>query len=328
MNKVTCFMTIRATILLVSVSILFHVGVAQAELPGGDSLKYHNLTQYGDAAVTLAAYTMQYGASRQVYATARYDAADIPLLSEGRRRLKQLLRWAYYGSAIQENLKRNLVLVKGGCFQMGDNFGDGFRSERPVHEVCVDSFYMGKYEVTQQEWYAVMGWNPSYFKRCNDCPVDSVTWNDTQAFIRRLNDLTGMKYRLPTEAEWEYAARSGGRRERWAGTSSIEELGVYAWYDNNSSARTHPVGEKRANRLGFYDMSGNVSEWVQDWYANVYYSKSPRDNPSGASSGVEKVLRGGSFSMAKFARTANRGFHTRVFGFRSFGLRLSLSAQE
>ncbi|MFQ5328463.1 MAG: formylglycine-generating enzyme family protein [Thermodesulfobacteriota bacterium] len=220
------------------------------------------------------------------------------------------------------------MLVKGGCFKMGDSFGDGFRSEKPVHDVCVDSFYIERYEVTQHEWYVVMDETPSFFNRCSDCPVESVIWKETQEFVRRLNNLTGMKYRLPTEAEWEYAARSGGRRERWAGTSSKEELGVYAWYEDNASKKTHPVGEKRANGIGLYDMSGNVNEWVQDWYAKDYYSNTPRDNPRGPSSGEDKVLRGGSFGIAKLARTANRNFFFAEHSLKYFGLRLALSAQE
>ena len=189
------------------------------------------------------------------------------------------------------------VFVKGGCFQMGDTFGDGNSDEKPVHEACVDDFYLGKYEVTQGQWQGVMGSNPSYFKECGvNCPVEQVSWNDVQEFISRLNQRSGRRFRLPTEAEWEYAARSGGKAEKWSGTSSEGELGQYAWYSGNSDKRTHPVGEKRPNGLGLYDMAGNVWEWCADWYGgNNYYQGSPRNNPEGPGSGSTRVIRGGSW---------------------------------
>jgi formylglycine-generating enzyme required for sulfatase activity len=189
------------------------------------------------------------------------------------------------------------IFVKGGCYEMGDTFGDGYDNEKPVHEVCVDDFYIGKYEVTQAQWKAIMGNNPSYFKDCGDnCPVEQVSWNEIQEFINKLNQGAGTnKYRLPTEAEWEYAARSGGKKEKYAGTSNESELGEYAWYDKNSGSKTHPVGQKKPNGLGIYDMSGNVWEWVQDWYDENYYRSSPKDNPKGAYSGQYRVLRGGSW---------------------------------
>ena len=189
------------------------------------------------------------------------------------------------------------VFVKGGCFQMGDTFGDGSSNEKPVHEVCVDDFYIGKYEVTQGQWKAIMGNNPSRFSDCGDnCPVESASWNDIQDFINKLNQKTGKNYRLPTEAEWEYSARSGGKNEKYAGTSNESELGDYAWYISNSGGKTHPVGTKQPNGLGIYDMSGNVWEWVSDWYDADYYKNSPKDNTKGPSSGSARVLRGGSWS--------------------------------
>ncbi|MCX5809826.1 MAG: formylglycine-generating enzyme family protein [Proteobacteria bacterium] len=186
-----------------------------------------------------------------------------------------------------------LVFVKGGCYDMGDTFGDSVGSEKLVHNVCVSDFYMGKYEVTQGQWKVVMGNNPSHFSSCGDtCPVENVSWKDSQEFIRKLNSRTGKSYRLPTEAEWEYAARSGGKKEKYAGTSSDSDLGSYAWYKSNSA---HPVGQKQPNSLGLYDMSGNVWEWCQDWYDKYYYSSSIMDNPQGPSSGSYRVLRGGSW---------------------------------
>jgi len=220
----------------------------------------------------------------------------------------------------------SFVFVKGGCYQMGDTFGDGDGDEKPVHEVCVDDFYIGKYEVTQGQWQRIMGSNPSYFSSCGDnCPVEKVSWNDAQEFIRKLNNQSGKRYRLPTEAEWEYAARSGGKREKWSGTSDESSLGDYAWYNANSGSKTHPVGQKRPNGLGLHDMSGNVWEWCQDWYGSDYYSSSGRDNPGGPSSGSYRVNRGGSWiSPAAFTRAADRsGFNPDGRG-STLGFRLAL----
>ena len=182
-----------------------------------------------------------------------------------------------------------MIFVKGGCYQMGDTFGGGDADEKLVHEACVSDFYIGKYEVTQGQWREVIGSNPSHFSSCGDnCPVEKVSWNDAQDFISRLNSRSGKWYRLPTEAEWEYAARSGGKSEKYAGGADVDSL---AWYSINSGSKTHPVGQKQPNGLGLYDMSGNVWEWCADWHK--YYSQSPRDNPEGPSSGSYRVLRGG-----------------------------------
>jgi formylglycine-generating enzyme required for sulfatase activity len=210
------------------------------------------------------------------------------------------------GEASAVNME--FVLVKGGCYQMGDSLGDGYGDERPVHEVCVNDFYIGKYDVTQGQWKEIMGSNPSEFNHCGDnCPVENISWNDTQAFIGKLKQKIGKNYRLPTEAEWEYAARSGGRKEEWAGTNSESELGEYAWIDVNSGERTHPVGQRKPNGLGLYDMSGNVWEWCQDLYDENYYKNSPKDNPEGPESGTNRVLRGGSwFNGAGYTRSGKR----------------------
>ncbi len=198
------------------------------------------------------------------------------------------------------------VYVKGGCYPMGDTFGDGFRfsHERPVHEVCVDDFYMGKYEVTQDEWQKIMGNNPSHFNKGSSYPVEQVSWHDTQDFIHRLISRSGKNYILPTEAQWEYAARSGGKNEKYAGSNSIDSVG---WHKGNSSKSTHPVGQKQPNGLGIYDMSGNVSEWCSDWFDENYYSSSPHNNPPGSSAGSYRILRGGTwYNKPRSARAYNR----------------------
>ncbi len=197
-----------------------------------------------------------------------------------------------------------MIFVKGGTFQMGDTFGDGDSNEKPVHTVTVGDFYMSKYEVTQKTWKSVMGNNPSHFSGCDDCPVEQVSWNDAQEFIRKLNQKTGKKYRLPYEAEWEYAARSGGKSEKYSGGANLDAVG---WYNGNSGSKTHPVGQKQPNGLGLYDMTGNVWEWCEDWYSDSYYSQSPSYNPKGPGSGTSRVLRGGSwFWIPRFVRASVR----------------------
>ena len=219
----------------------------------------------------------------------------------------------------------DFIFVKGGCFQMGDTFGDGESDEKPVHEVCVDDLYIGKYEVTQAEWQKIMGNNPSYFKGCDNCPVEQVSWNDIQEYINKLNQKTGKKYRLPTEAKWEYAARSGGKNEKYAGGNNIDSVG---WYDGNSGSKTHPVGQKQPNGLGLYDMIGNVLEWVNDWYDADYYKNSPKDNPKGASSGQYRVLRGGSWgSELLHLLASHRDWDGHATRLGILGFRLSVSAQ-
>ena len=184
----------------------------------------------------------------------------------------------------------NLIFVKGGSFMMGSN---EYEREKPIHKVTVSDFYIGKYEVTQKEWQEIMGNNPSSFKG-DDLPVETVSWNDVQEYITKLNAKTGKKYRLPTEAEWEYAARGGNksRNYTYSGSNSIDEV---AWYSSNSGSKTHSVGTKRPNELGIYDMSGNVWEWCSDWYGVDYYKSSPEQNPKGASNGDMRLLRGGSW---------------------------------
>lgn len=181
--------------------------------------------------------------------------------------------------------------IPGGCFERGT------AQKETKHTVCVDSFRMGKYEITQRQWQQVMGNNPSQHVGENK-PVDMISWDDVQKFIQKLNTLGFGTYRLPTEAEWEYAAR-GGKNNFYAGTNDIKQLGEYAWFSDNSQPDSHPVGQKKPNEYGLYDMTGNVSEWVSDWYAaGIYtdYAKSGSiKNPTGPDKGNERVKRGGGF---------------------------------
>lgn len=219
------------------------------------------------------------------------------------------------------------VFVKGGCYQMGDTFGDGGPDERPVHEVCVDGFYIGKYEVIQGEYQKITGKNPSRFKNGDRYPVEQVSWVDTQVFIRELNNRSHRTFRLPTEAEWEYAARSGSnKKEKYAGSSSIDSI---AWYSDNSGGKTHQVGTKNPNSLGIYDMSGNVFELCRDWYGEEYYKNSPRTNPKGPSSGSVRVVRGGCWDFPGWdCRTANRILGLPNDRYSGLGFRLVLQALE
>lgn len=220
-----------------------------------------------------------------------------------------------------------MLFIKGGCFDMGDIFDTGSPDEKPVHTVCVGDFYLGKTEVTQKQWKETVGDNPSKFK-CDDCPVERVSWHDVRVFIERLNKSTGMHYRLPTEAEWEYAARSGGLKDEWAGTNIESEIDEYAWYRNNSAMNgTHAVAGKKPNGLGLYDMMGNVWEWCSDWYDSDYYGKSPAKDPKGPYEGSTRVLRGGGWkSKPEHLRTVDRNdFDPDIKKFANIGFRLARS---
>jgi len=216
------------------------------------------------------------------------------------------------------------VTVAAGEFQMGST--NGYSFEQPVHRVIISkSFQLGKYEITQGQWKAVMGSNPSYFKGDDNLPVEQVSWDDAQAFMAKLNALNdGYRYRLPTEAEWEYACRAGTTGD-YGGTGNLDEMG---WYNNNSGSKTHVVGTKKANTWGLYDMHGNVWEWVQDWYSSDYYSSSPLTDPPGPTSGSGRVGRGGGWGVgAGGCRSAvrNAGWPGGTYDF--LGFRLLRAAQ-
>jgi len=229
----------------------------------------------------------------------------------------------------KRNNEIEMVFVKGGTFTMGctaEQGSDCESDEKPAHTVTLSDFYIGKYEVTQKQWVAIMGSNPSRFKGCDDCPVESVSWNDIQEFIRILNQKTGKQYRLPTEAEWEYAARGGAElveapQTNYAGSNNIDKV---AWYNGNSGGKTHPVGGKKPNELGLYDMSGNVWEWCSDWYGS--YSRGHHFNPNGPLSSTYRIVRGGSWgSRSNYCRITLRGNYTPDRRGHYHGFRLALS---
>ena len=246
---------------------------------------------------------------------------------------------------VKNGINIEMVKVEAGTFMMGatSEMENPTDNERPVHQVTLtNDYYIGKYEVTQALWQAVMGNNPSHFQRnslsaktdslwqalmgckfyVKNYPVETVSWNDCQEFISKLNSLTGRKFRLPTEAEWEYAARGGKKSKgyQYSGSSKVYDV---AWYN---TYEIHPVGLKQANELGIYDMTGNVSEWCQDWYGP--YSSSSQTNPTGASSGSQRVYRGGSrYDKARNCRLSCRFGSSQDNSYRSdiLGFRLALS---
>lgn len=223
-----------------------------------------------------------------------------------------------------KGVKFKMIYVEGGCFTMGATPGqwNACSDEMPAHQVRLNSYYIGETQVTQALWMAVMDYNPSLNKDDNN-PVECVSWDDCQKFVEKLNQNSGKKFRLPTEAEWEYAARGGGKSGRfiYAGSNSIDEV---AWYIDNSGCKTQPVATKKANELGLYDMSGNVEEWCQDWYG--YYSKVPQSNSTGPSTMIGKrVVRGGAADLDVACCRSSSRFCYNPSESRQFGLRLVLS---
>lgn len=227
--------------------------------------------------------------------------------------------------SIGNNVTFDMLLVEGGDFDMGGGDDKALDDEKPLHPVKVGSFYLGKYPVTQEVWQAVMGNNPSHFDG-SQRPVETVSWRDTQEFIKKLNHMTKRHYRLPSEAEWEYAARGGAHRQqdgyRYAGSDKLKEVG---WYVGNSDDVTKAVGLKYPNELGLYDMSGNVWEWCNDWFGGKYYQACHKEglvqDPQGPKQGVYRVIRGGSWLKFRGAavsrvprphRAGNSGLRSRL----------------
>jgi len=213
-----------------------------------------------------------------------------------------------------------LVRVVGGTFQMGSPANEiGRDKDECQHEVSVKAFNIGKYEVTQAQWRAVMGNNPSYNKNCNDCPVENVSWNDIQSFIKKLKKKTGKAYRLPTEVEWEYAAKGGNKSHEYPYSGSTYLYSV-AWFNENAGSKTHPVGGKAPNELDLYDMSGNVAEWCADTWKQY-----PCDNKTRVE-GLLRVHRGGGwYAVPPSCRAANRSSDSPDDRWNFIGFRLVLS---
>jgi len=244
-------------------------------------------------------------------------------------------RFASY-TETANNLNIEMIAVQGGTFMMGctsEQSDNCFDDEKPAHQVTVSDFYIGKYEVTQAQWMAVMGTNPFYFKGDN-LPVEEVSWNDVQEFIRKLNSVTNKNYRLLTEAEWEFAARGGNssRGYRYSGSNTVDNV---AWYwenipnqtSGNMGYGTQRAGTKSSNELGIHDMSGNVGEWCSDWYLSNYYNSSPQNNPQGPASGSDRVLRGGCWKGVTWsARVSSRGYYAPDYRTDHVGFRLACSS--
>jgi formylglycine-generating enzyme required for sulfatase activity len=227
-------------------------------------------------------------------------------------------------------IEPTMLLIKGGTFTMGcndkvDKYCED--DEKPLHEVTLNDYYMSETEITQKQWRDIMDDNPSSFKNCDQCPVEQVSWDDVQGFLKKLNDrYPGKNYRLPTEAEWEYAARGGQNAKDgfwYAGGNEIKE---FAWVDANSDNQTHPVKQKKPNQLDLYDMSGNVWEWCSDWYDD--YAKNPQLNPIGPRTGSLRVLRGGSWgTYSQDCRVSNRYYDTPHIHRSSLGFRVVSSSR-
>jgi formylglycine-generating enzyme required for sulfatase activity len=222
-------------------------------------------------------------------------------------------------------VKMEMVLIPAGEFMMGspDSDRSAANDEKPQHRVRItQAFYLGKYPVTQEQWTAVMGENPSHFKGPKN-PVEWVSWEDCQRFLTRLNEKPGLgKWQFPTEAQWEYACRAGSTTIFCFGNDE-SGLDEYGWYDKTSGGKPHPVGEKKPNAWGLYDMNGSIWQWCLDWYDPGYYAHSPVDDPTGPATGTERVSHGGSWaSPARSARSANHGrieagHHGTHLGFRA-----------
>jgi formylglycine-generating enzyme required for sulfatase activity len=310
---------------------------ANIELTGDAGEKYtvSGMKVFED--IPVGTYTIK------VTAGGHQTAQETITLRQGSRETRSIKLSESAPAAATTDYGIEMVFVKGGIFTMGcttEQGSDCESDEKPTRRVTVSDFYIGKYEVTQKQWREVMGSDPPelYFKGCDDCPVERVSWNDIQEFIKKLNQKTGKKYRLPTEAEWEYAARGGsaGSPTTYAGSNNIDEVG---WFWENSgdkrlsgiwdsdkiaknNCKTHPVGGKKPNELGIYDMSGNVWEWCSDWYGS--YSSGSQTNPQGPSSGSYRVIRGGSWvSNPQYCRVANRNYISPDYRYYDIGFRLS-----
>jgi len=283
------------------------------------------MSQYGSLEVTSKITGDLYLDDSYITRINAYTIRSINNLTEGVHRIKvigdntleQTVNiTAYNISAITIDKRQSpsvswepdMVFVEGDTFKMGCD--DGNKNEKPIHTVTVSNFYLGKYEITQKQWIDIMGQDPPEITSagCDQCPVERISWNEIQEFLQEFNIKSGKKYRLPTEAEWEYAARGGNQSKgyMYSGSNALKDV---AWFAGNSYEKTHPVGQKQPNELGIYDMSGNVWEWCADPYDADYYEKSPKDNPEGPSKGSYRSLRGGSWNKdPEYCRITFRGW--------------------
>jgi len=250
-----------------------------------------------------------------------------------RRRLIQVcmivlfICYFFQAGLCQSISEEDFVKITGGCFQMGDQFGVGVSDETPVHRVCISDFYISKYEVTQEQWQQIMGNNPSQNKNEKRYPIDVVSWYDVEKFIEILNVRTNSRFRLPTEAEWEFACRAGGQKIKYGTADGTNNRHLLINSDNEESGKgIMPVGSFPPNAIGLYDMSGNVSEWVKDWYDRDFYSKSPVNDPVLLNTRMEtlRVRRGGHWADSSWIqRCTFRNW--RKPGFRLIGLGFRLA---
>jgi len=249
-------------------------------------------------ATTLFVLAFSYAASAQGTTGKVKPAKEVPKAAPVDPKMAELAK----------TIEAKMVLIEGGSFTMGcviPNDTECYAQERPRHTVTLNNFYMCKFDVTQKEWKALMGTTPSG-KWCAECPVVNVTWFDAQQFINKLNQISNKNYRLPTEAEWEYASKGGNKSHGYKYAGGNDATAV-AWYDSTIAKEIHPVGQKAANELGLYDMSGDVWQWCSDWFNDKYYSNSPSNNPSGPASGTSRSVRGGSWwGPLRDCRIANR----------------------
>ena len=235
------------------------------------------------------------------------------------------------GTPASPRVSFRMMPVEGGSFIMGCTRPKGevntFIDELPTHKVTVNSFYMGRYEVTQELWKAVMGENPSKWTGNDSLPVEQVSWNDVQIFIARLSQITGRRFRLPTEAEWEFAARGGNRSRGCVYPGTATMVFETCWYGGNSDGHSHPVGRLKPNELGIYDMGGNVLEWCSDWM--TAYSEGPQSSPQGPKQGENRILRGGCFNSPTWGCSVwERSWYLPDFRYPWQGFRLVLDQEQ
>ena len=318
-----------ATVLVDNKMVKGMNGVAKTTLPVGQHSYIVACDGYDseEGTVKLKASTpsnLQITLSKEATATQQSTVIQ-PTVAKGHFLQSSIIKGNKITIPVNGGLCIEMIRVEAGTFTMGATPGikESWDCEKQTHQVTLtNDYYIGKYEVTQALWKAVMGNNPSYFKGDN-LPVENVSWNDCQKFISKLNSMTGKTFRLPTEAEWEYAAR-GGNKSRGYQYSGSNNLSDVAWHTDNSGSGTHAVGTKQANELGIYDMTGNVYEWCQDRYGS--YSSLQQTNPTGATSGSYRINRGGGWrSIARKCRSSYRDFNSSGFCYNCLGVRLVLS---